>query len=119
MRLKQLFSEIYGCGDILQDQQALLDLAAKAAKAVGATVIGEHAVHYEPFGLTLTVFLAESHILFTTWPEHDLLLVDILLCNPAQDVAIALAEIVRQIEPKGEVVTHEIVRVIAPSPVTD
>lgn len=116
MKMKQIFAEIYGCGDLIEDNNFLIDAAKSAATAVGATVIGDHAVHYEPFGVTIIVFLAESHVLLTTWPENGLLLVDILLCNPAQDAALALDAIVNCVKPTGEVVKHEIFRVIAPTP---
>ena len=42
---------------------------------MGATVVGESTVRYVPHGLTIAVFLAESHIVLTTWPEHRLLLI--------------------------------------------
>jgi S-adenosylmethionine decarboxylase len=90
--------------------------AMAAASAVGATVVGESTVRYVPHGLTIAVFLAESHIVLTTWPEHRLLLIDTLLCNPDMDADVAIDAIVQRLCPKGEVVRSRVPRRIADRP---
>ena len=35
--------------------------------------------------LAAVLFLAESHILVSTWPEHKSALIDVLLCNDTMD----------------------------------
>jgi S-adenosylmethionine decarboxylase len=90
--------------------------AMAAAEAVGATVVGESTVRYVPHGLTVAVFLAESHIVLTTWPEHRLLLIDTLLCNPDMNPDVAIDAIVQLLCPSGEVVRQRIPRRIADRP---
>ena len=116
MLMTQMLADAYGCDASIEDADALMQAALVAATAVGATVVGETTVRYVPHGLTVAVFLAESHIVLTTWPEHRLLLVDTLLCNPDMDPNAAIDAIARRLCPAGEVVRHRIVRRIADGP---
>jgi S-adenosylmethionine decarboxylase len=113
MIITQALAELYGCSADIEDEAALAEAARAGAAAVGATIVGEHAVRYVPHGLTVALFLAESHVVLTTWPEHRLLLVDVLLCNDAMDHRAVIAEIARRLCPEGQVVTHDVPRRIA------
>lgn len=113
MIITQVLAEIYGTSAAIEDEAALAEAARAAAEAVGASIVGEHAVRYVPHGLTIALFLAESHIVLTTWPEYRLLLVDLLLCNPEMDHRVCIAEIARRLAPDGRVVTHDVPRRIA------
>lgn len=116
MLMTQVLADCYGCEASIDDAEALMAAAMAAAGAVGATVVGESTVRYVPHGLTIAVFLAESHIVLTTWPEHRLLLIDTLLCNPDMDADVAIDAIVQRLCPKGEVVRSRVPRRIADRP---
>ena len=105
MLMTQVLADAYRCEAGIEDADALMAAAIAGAAAVGATVVGESTVRYVPHGLTIAVFLAESHIVLTTWPEHRLL-----------DADIAVDEIVRRLCPAGEVVRQRIPRRIADGP---
>lgn len=102
------------CGSLIGDETALRDTAIAAAEAAGATVIGEHAQRYVPHGITLVIFLAESHIMLTTWPEYRMVLVDILLCNPDMSEDAAVDEVARRLCPDGVVERSYVTRHIEP-----
>ena len=70
MLMIQVLADAYRCEAAIEDAEALMAAAIAGAAAVGATVVGESTVRYVPHGLTIAVFLAESHIVLTTWPEH-------------------------------------------------
>ena len=116
MLMTQVLADAYHCEASIEDGEALMAAALAAAAAVGATVIGETTIRYVPHGLTVAVFLAESHLVLTTWPEHRLLLIDTLLCNPEMDPDVAVDEIVLRLCPAGEVVRQRIPRRIADWP---
>src|ERR1700742_4370234 len=99
MLMIQVLADIYDCPDIINDAEALANAAKTAAQDVGATIVGEYEVRYVPHGLTIAVFLGESHIVLTTWPEYRLLLVDILLCNPEMDPRKVIASIKQAVCP--------------------
>ncbi|MEM7059051.1 MAG: S-adenosylmethionine decarboxylase [Pseudomonadota bacterium] len=116
MIMAQVLADAYRCSPAINDEAALTSACKAAAQAVGATVMGEASARYVPHGLTVAVFLAESHIVLTTWPEHDLMLIDLMLCNPEMSPEAAIDVIVSRLCPDGEVVTHRIHRKIAAAP---
>jgi S-adenosylmethionine decarboxylase len=116
MFMTHVLAELYDCLPAIEDEAALAAAAREAAELVGATVIGSYEVRYVPHGLTVAVFLAESHIVLTTWPEFRLTLVDILLCNLEMDHRRATAEIKRRLCPDGRIVVHDVPRKIAAHP---
>lgn len=116
MLMTHILAELYECPEIIDDATALAEAAKRAAQSVGATIVGEYEVRYVPHGLTIAIFLGESHIVLTTWPEFRLLLVDILLCNPDMDPRQVAEQIKAQICPAGQMVVHETPRRIAARP---
>jgi S-adenosylmethionine decarboxylase len=110
MMMTQVLVDFYRCDPIMNDPAALAAVAKTAAESVGATIVGEYEMRYTPHGSTVAVFLAESHIVLTTWPEYRLTLVDILLCNPQMDHAAVAATLRRHICPDGEMKVHEVRR---------
>lgn len=116
MLMTHMLAELYGCLAAIEDKDVLVSAARAAAEEVGATVIGNYEVRYVPHGLTVAVFLAESHIVLTTWPEFHLTLLDVLLCNPTMDHNRLAGRIKQQICPDGEMIVHEVPRRIAAQP---
>ena len=116
MLMTHILAELYECPDVIHDAKALAEAAKSAAQSVGATIVGEYEVRYVPHGLTIAIFLGESHIVLTTWPEYRLLLVDILLCNPEMDPRKVADQIKAQICPDGQMAVHETPRRIAAQP---
>ncbi len=116
MLMTHRLAELYGCSSDIEDAAALAAAARMAAEQVGATVVGNYEVRYVPHGLTVAVFLAESHIVLTTWPEFHLVLLDILLCNPEMDYNRAADVIKARLCPAGQMRIHDVQRKIAEQP---
>lgn len=114
MRIRQLLVDAQGCAGPLDDPEALAAAIEAAAEAVGATVVAAANARYVPHGVTAVVVLAESHIVVSTWPEHRLALVDVLLCNDAMDPEVAWARIARVLRP-DQAATQTTWRVVRPS----
>ncbi len=91
------------CDGPLNDGDILIEALRAAAASIGAVEYGQAQVRYVPHGITAIIFLAESHMLITTWPEHDLALVDILLCNESMDVQTAWTKLEEILKPRGRV----------------
>jgi len=87
--IRHLLIDASGCTSLLDDPEGLIAAMRAAAEQVGATEVGETGARYVPHGVTAVLFLAESHILVSTWPEHGLALADIQFCNPEMDPAEA------------------------------
>jgi S-adenosylmethionine decarboxylase len=114
MRIRQVLADMRNCNALMEDEDALREAAIAAAFAAGATVIGEHTQRYVPHGVTFVLFLAESHIMLTTWPEYRLVMADILLCNPEMSEDAAIDEIARRVCPDGVVERSYVTRHIEP-----
>ena len=83
--IPHLLIDARGCTGPLNDLTVIQEAMMLAAQAVGAEVVGKAECRYVPHGVTAVLFLAESHILVSTWPEHKTALLDVLLCNDAMD----------------------------------
>lgn len=71
--------------------------AARAAVAAGAGhVLDETAVVFPNGAVTLVLVLAESHLSVHTWPEEDLVAVDLFSCG-AIDGELVVDELVRRL----------------------
>lgn len=117
MLLTQSLAELYDCGADINDAAALVAAGEAAALKVGATILDRTVITYVPHGATVALFLAESHLVLTTWPEYNLLLVDALLCNPSMSHETVIDEIASRLCPSGERVIHHIPRYIGARPV--
>ena len=83
--IPQLNIDCYGCKGDLNNNDRIVQMAERAAKQVGATVLGKGSVSYPGRGITAVIFLAESHILVSTYPEYQYAIVEIFMCNSQAD----------------------------------
>ena len=67
-----------GDRDRLTDLPAVRDLLYEAARAGGATILGEEFVSFPNGALTGVLVLAQSHLSIHTWPELHLANIDLL-----------------------------------------
>ena len=79
---RHLLAEYYGCeSGILNDEKALSQLLARAAKAAGVTVIDSIEHSFSPVGVTCVVAIEESHLSLHTWPEEGYAAADFFTCG--------------------------------------
>lgn len=104
--VRHLLIDAKGCTGLLNDADGLLALSKAAARVVGATEMGEARACYVPHGVTTVLFLAESHILVSTWPELGTALVDILICDPEMSPMEAWEHMAGQLCPEAVEIHH-------------
>jgi S-adenosylmethionine decarboxylase proenzyme len=69
----------------LMDPELIRGGMLEAARIMGAEVIG-HAFHtFEPWGVSGTVTVAESHLAIHTWPEYNFAAVTFETCGGHMD----------------------------------
>ncbi|GAB4151402.1 MAG: adenosylmethionine decarboxylase [Planctomycetota bacterium] len=94
-----LVADFWGVSsDILDDPDHILQVLVDAARAADATVIDTCVHHFSPYGVTATVTLAESHISFHSWPEHEFCAIDVFVCGKA-DASRALRHVREMFKP--------------------
>lgn len=72
----------------------LLDAMRATVARLGATILGELPVLFQPHGITCVLVLAESHLIVSTWPEHQLAHIDLFTCRADTDPEHALQPII-------------------------
>ena len=79
---RHLLLELKQCDKgVLDDLSFLREVLLAAAKAAGATVIGEAFHQFNPHGVSGVVLIAESHLTIHTWPEYRYAAVDFFSCG--------------------------------------
>jgi len=82
----QLMVEYYGClPEYLNDVEHIRDAMIDAARATGATVVGEVFHEFNPHGISGVVVIAESHLAIHSWPEYGYAAVDLFTCGEEID----------------------------------
>jgi len=112
MKIQELYIDAYGCKGDLNSQKLLFPVFLKAAKSVKAKVVKKIIYQYKPYGLTLILLLAESHISLFTWPEFGYAAVEIFLCNEKMSPFKAWNIIKKTLMPK-KVIIKKVVRDIS------
>ena len=83
---RHVLVELYDCNEeLLNNPQFIEEQMLKAAEKSKATVVSSSAHHFNPFGVSGVVVIAESHITIHTWPEHHYAAVDIFTCGETVD----------------------------------
>ena len=85
MKIRQLFVDAQGCQGALNDPEGMGEAMKAAVISIGANIVGSCETRFVPHGVTNVLILAESHFIISTWPEYNLVIADIFLCNEGMD----------------------------------
>jgi S-adenosylmethionine/arginine decarboxylase-like enzyme len=70
---------------LLQQAAEPLQFIRDLCDRIALTVVGERAHEFSGGGYTLAVLLAESHVTLHTWPEYEMVAIDVYVCNHTQN----------------------------------
>ena len=89
-------------GSQVSDITELTAAATAAVRAGGGTVLDSSHVIFPNGAVTLVLILAESHLAIHTWPEENLIAVDLFSCGTiaAERVAGELIKALRLADPR-------------------
>ena len=89
-------------GSPVSDITELTATATAAVRAGGGTVLDSSHVIFPNGAVTLVLILAESHLAIHTWPEENLIAVDLFSCGTiaAERVAGELITVLRLADPQ-------------------
>lgn len=76
-----LVDATYGDGAVLGDVVRLESAAREAVEAAGGHVLTDSHVVFPNGAVTLVLILAESHLSLHTWPEENLVAIDLFSCG--------------------------------------
>ncbi len=89
--------DLRDCATPHPEPHELLDAMRAAVRRLGATILGELPVLFQPHGITCVLVLAESHLIVSTWPEHQLAHIDLFTCRADTDPEHALQPIIERL----------------------
>lgn len=82
----------------LEDIKAYTVLIQEIAKRYKVQIVGSSEFVFDTNGYTATFLLAESHINVHTWPEYELVHLDLFMCNYQNDNSIKVKKIFAKIQ---------------------
>jgi S-adenosylmethionine decarboxylase len=90
--------DMRGCNtELLNDEARLREILLSAAEQASATVLGVQSHAFTPYGVTIVLLLAESHMSIHTWPERQFAAVDVFTCGRTMSSQHAIDYIMEQI----------------------
>ncbi len=96
-----------GCRGDLTNNELLTALIRQAAGASGLSVVGEAVHAFVPHGLSIALLLAQSHLVFSTWPEYQTAVLDLMVCADGGAALAVWQEISKYIQPTTFEVTEQ------------
>ena len=77
-----LLVEVYNVPfEKLNDKEKIEQVCVDACKIEGVQVLNTYTHQFEPYGVTCTLALGESHLSCHTWPEKQCVAFDIFTCG--------------------------------------
>lgn len=88
---RHILAEFYNCNKkILDNVEQITKIMNNAANEAKATIVSSNFHHFNPYGVSGVVVIAESHLTIHTWPEYGYAAVDIFTCGTNVDPHTAL-----------------------------
>ena len=85
-----LLVEVYNVPfDKLNDRDKIEKVCVSACKTEGLEVLNTYTHQFDPYGVTCTVTLGESHLSCHTWPEKNCVAFDIFTCGAKNPRSVA------------------------------
>ncbi|WP_201777905.1 adenosylmethionine decarboxylase [Ornithinibacillus contaminans] len=79
---RHVLIEFYGCpSEIIENNKLIEKFMNEAADYSGATIVESVFHHFNPYGVSGAVIIAESHLTIHTWPEYGYASVDVYTCG--------------------------------------
>nr|WP_280920965.1 adenosylmethionine decarboxylase [Burkholderia sp. AcTa6-5] len=96
-----LLCEVSDCDEsLLADYSYVKKACELAALDGGASIIASNGHKFSPQGVSVLLFLAESHLSIHTWPEHKYAAVDVYMCGAAVSPYRAIGRLVELLDAK-------------------
>ncbi len=100
MDVKEIIADFKGCDPLLLDDiDYLRNLLIGLAGQVETSVCEAASHKYYPQGASVAIFVEESHLMISTWPEHGIAVFNCLLTH-GPDPADLLNDIKRELRAK-------------------
>jgi S-adenosylmethionine decarboxylase len=98
---KHIIAELYGVKEeLIIRKEKVKEIVEYVVNNAELTKVGEIYKQFNPHGVTAIILLAESHLAVHTWPEHNLVNLDIFTCGKSEKAEKAFELFVKKLKPK-------------------
>jgi len=98
---RHIIAELYGVSkDLISKEESVRSIMEDVVREVGLTKVGSVYKQFNPHGVTGIILIAESHISIHTWPEYELVNLDIFTCGDAEKAEISFRLFLEKFKPR-------------------
>jgi len=99
---KHIIAELYGVDrNLISREEIVKEIMEKIVKEAEISVVGTLWKQFNPHGVTGVVLVSESHISIHTWPEYELVNLDIFTCGDPEQATRAFQSFIKYFKPKS------------------
>ncbi|MFW6415382.1 MAG: adenosylmethionine decarboxylase [Thermodesulfobacteriota bacterium] len=99
---KHIIAELYGVSrDKISDENTVRQFLEQISDQVAFDKVGSLYKQFQPYGVTGVILIAESHVSIHTWPEYNLVNMDIFTCGDVDQAFQAFQLILQSLEPES------------------
>jgi len=98
---RHIIAELYGVSkDLISKEEKVRQIMEEVVKEAELTKVGSVYKQFNPHGVTGVILIAESHISIHTWPEYELVNLDVFTCGDAKKAEKAFELFLQKFKPK-------------------
>ncbi len=99
---RHIIAELYGVSkDLISKEEQVRQIMEKVIEEAKVEVVGSLYKQFNPHGVTGIILISESHISIHTWPEYELVNLDIFTCGDPQQAHKAFDAFIKYLKPKN------------------
>ncbi len=99
---RHIIAELYGVDkDLISEEKKVREILERVTDQVKFSKVGSLYKQFNPHGVTGVILVEESHVSIHTWPEYELVNLDIFSCGNLDSVDKAFELFLKEFKPKS------------------
>ncbi len=99
---RHIIAELYGVNkDLISYEDPVKEILEGVTEEAKFSKIGSMYKQFQPYGVTGVVLVEESHVSIHTWPEYELVTLDIFTCGDVSKVDKAFELFLEKFKPSS------------------
>jgi S-adenosylmethionine decarboxylase len=99
---KHIIAELYGVSsELIAKEETVRHIVEEVVNEAGLTKVGSVYKQFNPHGVTGIVLISESHVSIHTWPEYELVNLDVFTCGDPEKAEKAFKLFLERFKPKS------------------
>ncbi|MCQ4153049.1 MAG: S-adenosylmethionine decarboxylase [Archaeoglobales archaeon] len=99
---RHIIAELYGVNpELISREETVRRIVEEVVGEAGLNKVGSVYKQFNPHGVTGIVLISESHVSIHTWPEYELVNLDIFTCGDPVKAEKAFKLFIEKFKPKS------------------